>query len=179
MSTFLKWSKLRCIIRSRTWDTWKDWSPCRIQLNRELLNVALRIRTVSIFRHLCLHIYLCLLLWMMTLSPRYIFAYGATLWPRSWCFQRKKVPTSQNTCAWTQNSSLTPKPVSAISVVGSPPVMTSHTIDTKGARWLSLRKAMLSSASGQMRAVGKLSSENFQAVNKDSMDAGYSWWDIQ
>lgn len=27
---------------------------------------------------------------------------------------------------------------------------------------------------GQVRALGKLSSENFQAVNKDNMDAGYS-----
>lgn len=38
-----------------------------------------------------------------------------------------------------------------------------------------LRKAILSSATGQMRAAGKLSSESFQAVKKDNNDTGYPW----
>lgn len=31
MTTFLKWSKLSCIHRSRTWDIWEDWSLWRVQ----------------------------------------------------------------------------------------------------------------------------------------------------
>lgn len=48
-----------------------------------------------------------------------------------------------------------------------------HTINTEWTRWPLLREATLSSAPGQIRALGKLSSESFQAVKKDSMDAGY------
>lgn len=40
---------------------------------------------------------------------------------------KEETSTSQNTCAWTQeNTCLTPKPVMAVSIVGSPLVVTSH-----------------------------------------------------